>query len=38
MTDRAMLASWLAVAGLAPSPHNNQPWLAGHAGRPGLAA
>jgi len=28
MTGRAMLASWLAVAGLAPSPHNNQPWLA----------
>ena len=28
MIDRAMLTAWLAVAGLAPSPHNNQPWLA----------
>jgi len=28
MIDRALLTSWLAVARLAPSPHNNQPWLA----------
>lgn len=28
MIDREMITAWLAVACLAPSPHNNQPWLA----------
>ena len=28
MTDQGMITAWLAVACLAPSPHNNQPWLA----------
>lgn len=28
MIDRGMVTAWLAVACLAPSPHNNQPWLA----------
>jgi hypothetical protein len=28
MIDRGMISAWLAVACLAPSPHNNQPWLA----------
>ena len=28
MIDRGMITAWLAVACLAPSPHNNQPWLA----------
>jgi hypothetical protein len=28
MIDQGMLTAWLAVACLAPSPHNNQPWLA----------
>ena len=27
MIDRGMVTAWLAVACLAPSPHNNQPWL-----------
>jgi hypothetical protein len=28
MIDREMIATWLEVACLAPSPHNNQPWVA----------
>ncbi len=28
MIDQGMITAWLAVACLAPSPHNNQPWLA----------
>jgi hypothetical protein len=28
MIDRGMITAWLQVACLAPSPHNNQPWLA----------
>ena len=28
MIDRGMITAWLPVACLAPSPHNNQPWLA----------
>jgi hypothetical protein len=28
MIDRGMIATWLAAACLAPSPHNNQPWAA----------
>src|SRR5262245_56011967 len=28
MIDREMIVTWLEVACLAPSPHNNQPWLA----------
>jgi hypothetical protein len=28
MIDQDMITAWLAVACLAPSPHNNQPWLA----------
>ena len=28
MIDRDTIIAWLAVACLAPSPHNNQPWLA----------
>jgi hypothetical protein len=28
MIDRGLIASWLEVACLAPSPHNNQPWAA----------
>ena len=28
MIEREMITAWLAVAALAPSPHNNQPWLA----------
>lgn len=28
MIDRELIATWLEVACLAPSPHNNQPWAA----------
>jgi nitroreductase len=28
MIDREMIVTWLEVASLAPSPHNNQPWVA----------